>query len=91
MLSSSTPSYKFKVVMFTLTSLIRLAFIFTFYKYEAEGHPSIINLVHHDLVGLFLIFWLFEFLHDVVVVLFDMIGMTNWGVKKKKKGSSKKG
>ena len=32
-LSSSTPRYKFKVTMLALTSLIRLAFIYTLYMY----------------------------------------------------------
>ena len=67
------PLYKFKVVMCALSSLVRLCFIVTFYLYEMQNYPGLINLVHKDLVILYIIFWLVEFLHDCIVFLWDIV------------------
>ena len=42
-LGSKTTKYKFKVFLLSLTSLLRMVFIVTFYLYETEGNPEIIN------------------------------------------------
>ena len=55
---SVTPTYKFKVLMLLITSFLRLIFITTFYLYEEQGNPVIINLLHYDLVWLYLVCWL---------------------------------
>ena len=68
-LRSVTPLYKFKTAMLLTASLLRMFFIVTFYLYEQQGNPMIINLVHHDLVWMYLICWLVEFLHDSIVFI----------------------
>lgn len=55
---SCIPMYKFKVAMCTLSSLIRLCFIVTFYLYEVNNYPAVMNLIHRDLVVMYLICWL---------------------------------
>ena len=70
-LLSIVPIYKFKVAMCLITSLIRLCFIGTFYLYKLYEHPAVMNLVHHDLVMMYLICWLVEFLHDIVMFIWD--------------------
>ena len=43
--------------MLMMTSLLRLVFIATFYLYENQGNPFIINLIHYDVVWFYLICW----------------------------------
>ena len=71
-LLSIVPIYKFKVAMCLITSLIRLCFIGTFYLYKLYEYPAVMNLVHHDLVMMYLICWLVEFLHDIVMFIWDI-------------------
>ena len=52
--------------------MLRLIFIATFYIYEEKNHPAITNLVHHDVVGLYLIAWIVEFIHDIFVFCFEV-------------------
>jgi hypothetical protein len=59
-LRSSVARHRFKVVMLAVTSLLRMAFILTFYLFETQGQPAVINLVHYQLVWLYLICWVTE-------------------------------
>ena len=72
-LSSGTAKYHFKVVMLSLTSLLRLVLIATFYLYESDGNPHIINLIHHDIVWLYIICWGVETLYDISRFTGDVI------------------
>ena len=67
-LRTSIPESKFKVGMLMVTSLLRLVFIATFYLYENQGNPFIINLIHYDVVWFYLICWAVELLRDLVFV-----------------------
>ena len=80
-LRSVTPRYKFKVVMCAVSSLLRLGFIVTFYMYEHYNSPEIMNMVHYDMVLLYLICWIVEFLHDCVVFVVE-IKEAVWGLCK---------
>ena len=71
-LRSKTTRYKFKAVVCAVVSMLRLIFIATFYIYEEKNHPAIMNLVHHDVVGLYLISWIVEFIHDIFVFCFEV-------------------
>ena len=46
-----------KVVLLSLTSMLRMVFIVTFYLYDILGEPVLINLVHRDVFWLYLITW----------------------------------
>ena len=70
---SLVTKYRFKVVMLSVASLLRMVLIVTLYLYEKEGHPFVINLVHHDLVWTYLICWAVESVYDIVVFLGDII------------------
>ena len=72
-IQSSTPQYKFKVGMFAITSILRLGFIVTFYQYETQGNPVIINVIHHDLIWLYLICWMAELVHDSIAFVSEAI------------------
>jgi hypothetical protein len=52
--------------------MLRLWFIVTFYLYEHYNNPSIMDMVHYDMVLLYLICWLVEFLHDCVVFVAEI-------------------
>ena len=54
-LRSQITKVKFKVILFSLTSLLRLTLIITLYLYDK--HPFIINLIHHDIAWLYIISW----------------------------------
>ena len=55
-----------------MTSLLRLVLIGTLYFYEKEGSSLLINLIHHDVVWLYLICWAVEVLFDGVCLLVDL-------------------
>jgi len=93
-LRSSIPRYKFKVVLCSLSSMLRLCFIVTFFIYEEAGSPVIINLIHYDIVCIYLVCWLVEFIHDIFAFLLDIkeaIGMAITGrCRHQKKAQSTK-
>ena len=62
-----------KVVLLSLTSVLRLVFIATFYLYDQLGQSAIINLVHRDVFWLYIITWLVELIHDLVSLFSDFI------------------
>ena len=90
-LRSVTPTYKFKVCMLLTTSFLRLIFITTFYIYEEQGNPVIINLLHYDLVWVYLICWLVELFHDVVVFVSEVYEAVKTTVFETKKVYKKEG
>ena len=57
-LRSEATKFRFKVILYSFTSLLRLTLIITFYLYQNGEHPFIINLIHHDIVWLYIISWL---------------------------------
>ena len=71
-LRSNLPNYKLKVVLCSLSSMLRMCFIVTFFIYEEAGSPFIMNLVHYDIVCLYLICWLVEFIHDLIAFTLDI-------------------
>ena len=71
-LKSTIPKYKFKVMMCSLSSMLRLCFIATFFIYEEAGSPLIMNLIHYDIVCLYLICWMVEAIHDIFAFLLDV-------------------
>ena len=75
-LGSGTAKYHFKVVMLSLTSLLRLVLIATFYLYESNGNPHIINLIHHDIVWLYIICWGVETIYDISRFIEDVVLIT---------------
>ena len=56
-LRSYSTRYKFRVVMLAFSSLLRMVLIITLFMYESQGHPTVINLMHFDLVWLYVISW----------------------------------
>lgn len=58
--------FKLKVTLLSVTSLLRMSFIATLYLFEVTNHPELINLIHRDLVYLYLGCWLFETAYEVV-------------------------
>ena len=58
--------------MCALSSLLRLCFIVTFYLYEIQNHPGVMNLIHRDLVISYLICWVVEFMHDILIFFWDI-------------------
>lgn len=48
---------KFKVVLSSVTSLLRMGFIVSFYLFENIGGHALINTIHHDMIWLYLICW----------------------------------
>ena len=70
---SLVTKYRFKVAMLSVASLLRMVLIVTLYLYEKEGHPFVINLVHHDLVWTYLICWAVESVYDIGIFFFDVV------------------
>ena len=73
LLRSDVAKSRFKVAMFSVSSLLRLVLIFTLYLYEKQGLPLVINLIHHDIVWLYIICWAVESFHDFINFLVDII------------------
>lgn len=61
--------FKLKIVLLSATSLLRMGFIVTLFLFEVKDQPEVINLIHHDLVCLYLISWLLDSLYEVVLFL----------------------
>lgn len=66
-------AFKFKIVILSLTSLLRMVFIPTLYLFEREGHPPIINEIHELAVWTYLICWILESLYDLCLFLSDLV------------------
>ena len=81
--------------MCSIASLVRLCFIVTFYLYEIENRPELINLVHFDMVVLYVIAWLTELIHDLIIFPLEVkdafLMMIRPDRKGKKNTKSKKG
>jgi hypothetical protein len=72
-LRSTTPRYKFKVCMLLVSSLLRMGFSLSFYLYENTRYPELINDVHYDMAWSYIICWLAEFSHDIIVFLLEVV------------------
>lgn len=70
-LKASPVQFKFKLTILSLTSMLRLIFIFTFYLYHTEDAPAIINCIHHDVVRFYLSCWAIETLYDIMLAMVD--------------------
>ena len=68
-LNSRASKSRLKIILFSLSSLLRLVLIFTLYLYEYDKSPFIINLVHHDIIWLYIIFWLVETIYDMALLI----------------------
>jgi hypothetical protein len=73
--------FKFKVVVLSITSLLRMGLIVTLYLFFQEGGPALINRIHHDIVWLYLICWIVESLYDLMIFLADLLSVFRRGSK----------
>ena len=55
--------------MLSIASLLRLVLIVTLYLYETKGHSTVIDLIHHDVVWIYLICWVVESFHDFCIFI----------------------
>jgi hypothetical protein len=83
-LRSKATKNRFKVVMLAFSSLLRIVLILTLYLYESEGNPTIMNLVHYDLVWTYLICWGAESIYDFGVIVAELKDFFKIICKKKK-------
>ena len=71
-LRSVTSKYRFKVSMFLVSSLMRMGFILTFYLYESTDHPQLMDTVHYDMVWIYIICWIVQLFHDILIFISDI-------------------
>ena len=90
-LRSKTPDSKFKIVFLTVTSLCRIAFIISFYLYESTHQPQVIDTVHYQLVWVYLLSWLAEFIHDCLVACWEVCTAVGRNVCRREDESGKSG
>lgn len=65
--------FKLKVVLLSVTSLLRMSFIVTFYLFEALSGPAVINEIHRELIWLYLLCWAVELVYDISNLVFEGI------------------
>jgi hypothetical protein len=79
-----TSRYKFKEGMLASTSILRMTFILTFYIYNTQGSPLIINLIHRDLTWLYIACWLVQVFYDCFIVSIELAETLRGCMKRKK-------
>jgi hypothetical protein len=72
-LRSKTPKSKLKVGLLLMTSLLRLGFIVSFYINHRTGESEeLINLVHYEMVWIYILCWISELLKDIGELLLNI-------------------
>jgi hypothetical protein len=70
---SRATRYRFKTVMLSATSLLRMVLILTLFLFETEGYPDVINIVHKHLVWIYLACWGAESVYDLGVFAKELV------------------
>jgi len=55
---SKIPNSKIKLVLLLISSLLRMGFIASFYLYEEDSYPEVIDVVHYEMVWSYILCWL---------------------------------
>lgn len=77
--------FKLKVVLLSVTSLLRMGFILTFYLFETLSGPAVINTLHGGFIWLYLGCWAVEVVYDMINFLVEAIQhVKNWRHSKAK-------
>ena len=58
--------------MFLVSSLMRMGFILTFYLYESTDHPQLMETIHFDMVWIYIICWIVQLFHDILIFISDI-------------------